>query len=64
MIKDIKFEGVWGKVEAKECFQRQSFLSEIAHYGKSIISDAQQIFVSINNIFLFGRKTGHWAEIV
>ena len=23
--KEIKFEGVWGDLEAKKCFQRQSF---------------------------------------
>ena len=25
IIKESKFEGVWGELEAKNCFQRQSF---------------------------------------
>ena len=25
IAKGIKFEGVWGKLEAKKCFQRKSF---------------------------------------
>ena len=25
IVKEIKFEGVWGKLEAKDYFQRQSF---------------------------------------
>ena len=25
IVKEIKFEGVWGKLEAKKCFQRQPF---------------------------------------
>ena len=25
IVKKIEFEGVWGKLEAKNCFQRQSF---------------------------------------
>ena len=25
ITKEIKFEGIWGKLEAKECFKRQSF---------------------------------------
>ena len=24
-VKEIKFDGVWGKLEAKKCFQRQTF---------------------------------------
>ena len=24
IVKEIKFEGIWGKLEAKKCFQRQS----------------------------------------
>ena len=23
MVKEIKFEGIWGELEAKTCFQRQ-----------------------------------------
>ena len=23
IVKEIKFEGVWGKLKAKNCFQRQ-----------------------------------------
>ena len=25
IVKEIKFEGVWGELEAQKCFQRQSF---------------------------------------
>ena len=25
IVKEIKFEGVWGDLESKKCFQRQSF---------------------------------------
>ena len=25
IVKEIKFEGVWGKLEAKKCFERQPF---------------------------------------
>ena len=25
IFKEIRFDGVWGKLEAKKCFQRQSF---------------------------------------
>ena len=25
IVKEIKFKGVWGELEAKYCFQRQSF---------------------------------------
>ena len=29
MVKQIKFEGVWGKLEARNCFQRQSFTEHL-----------------------------------
>ena len=25
IVKEVMFEGVWGEVESKKCFQRQSF---------------------------------------
>ena len=25
IVKEIRFVGVWGELEAKKCFQRQSF---------------------------------------
>ena len=46
IVKEIKFEGVWGKLESKIGFQRQSVskylrltlvFTEIAYYGKNLI---------------------------
>ena len=25
IVEEVKFEGIWGQLEAKNCFQRQSF---------------------------------------
>ena len=59
IFKEIKFEGVWGELESKKCFQRQSFTKyltltlvscEILHHGNSLISVFQELFVSINKI--------------
>ena len=43
IANEIKFEGIWGELEPKNCLQRRSFIkhlrltlvpSEIARYGK------------------------------
>ena len=59
IVKQIKFEGVWGKLVARTCFKKQSFtrylrdtwdtlkfLCKIAHCGKGSISVLQEIFGS------------------
>ena len=65
IVKEIKFEGVWGELEAKKCFQRQSFPKywrqtlfwhKIAKYKKVLISMFRQLFASINKIFILGRR--------
>ena len=59
IVKQIKFEEVWGNSEARNCFQKQSFTKylrqtivscEIAHYGKSSISVFQEISTSTDKI--------------
>ena len=59
IVKEIKFERVWGELEVKKYFQRQSFikyfrltLCEIANYEKSLISVFEEFFASINKIFI------------
>ena len=61
IVKEIKSEGVWGKLKAKNSFYRQPFTKylrltqipcEIALYGKSLISVFQEVFASINKVFI------------
>ena len=62
VVNEIKFEGVLGKLEAKTCFQKQSFtkylrqtlviLCEITKYEKVFFSIFQQVFASINKLLL------------
>ena len=61
IVKEIKFEEVWGKLKSKKGFQIQSFTKylrltlvflEIVHYGKSLTSVFQECFDSINGIFI------------
>ena len=67
IAKGIKFEGVWGKLEAKKCFQRKSFTKCLrltlvfvrkVHYGKNLISVFQGFLPSIDKISIFA---GDWA---
>ena len=60
IVKEIKFEEVWGEFEAKKCFQRHSFTKyfrltlvscKIVHYGKSLISVFKEFFASIDVLF-------------
>ena len=56
IVMQIKFEGVWGELEAKSFFQRQLFTKylrfEIANCGKSSINILQEIFASTYKIFI------------
>ena len=54
IVKEISFVGVQGELEAKSCFQRQSFTKylrlTLANYGKSLISVFQVFCTSINEV--------------
>ena len=65
VVKEIKFEGVWAGLEAKKCFQRQSFTKylrlilvscEIAHYGKSLNSIFQKFFLVLTRFSFWQEK--------
>ena len=66
IVKEIKFEGVWGELEAKRCLQRQSFTKylrlwfscEIMHYGKSLISVFEEFFANIKKILILAGRLG------
>ena len=32
IVNEIKFEGVWDKIEAKNCFHRQSFTKDLRQH--------------------------------
>ena len=73
LSKKIKFEGAWGELETKNCFQRQprpknlrknSFSCEITQYRRGSISIFMESFASIGEIFFFGWRTGYWAIII
>ena len=66
IVKKIKFEGVWDKLESKKGLQRQSvtkylrltlkFSCEIAHYWKSFIAIFRDFFASINKISILAGE--------
>ena len=66
IVKQIKFEIVRGELEARKCFQRESFtkyfrlifdfLYEIAHYGKNLIPAYEEFLCSINKTFILARR--------
>ena len=67
IVKEIKFEGIWDNLESKKCFQSQSFTkylrltlfsSEIANYLKSLMSNFQELFASINKTFILAEGLG------
>ena len=67
IIKKIKFEGVWGKLEAKKCFQRQPFTKYLrltlvsmwnSAHGKSLISVFQKFLASIDKVFILAGGLG------
>ena len=65
-VKQIKFEGVWGKLEAKYCFQRQSWLKHMRQplelvwnsAMKSSISIFEHFLACIDKIFILGGRLG------
>ena len=67
IVNETKFHGIWGELEAKNCFQRQSF----AKYLKQTLSFMwsskvresfnlyfSSVFFSINKIFILGGRLG------
>ena len=66
IIKEIKFEGVWGKFEAKNCFQRQPFTKYLRLIVLSMWNSALwekfnfcfQEFASIDKIFILAGGMG------
>ena len=67
IVKEIKFEGVWGELESRRGFQAQSvsrylgltlvFSCGIAHSGGGLIS-VQECFASVNKMFILVRGLG------
>ena len=61
IVKEIKFEGVWGELESRRGFQTQSvsrylgltlvFSGEVAYSGGGLISD-QGFFASVSKMFM------------
>ena len=57
-VQQINFEGVWGKSEAKDSIQRQSWTNsacEIVQYGKIVTAVFQQFSASIKKTFSLGK---------
>ena len=68
-VKKIKLEGVWGELEARSCFQRQSFTKYLRQplIFMFSISVFQGIFTSTDKIFiLVGRlsSTQYFYEVL
>ena len=53
IVKEIRFEGIWGELESNKSLQRQS---GIVHYGKSLISVFQTFLAGINKIFILAGR--------
>ena len=55
IVKQIKFEVVWGELEGiiGKIFEK-NFLFVIVHYGKNSISFFQKIFTSTDKILFWG----------
>ena len=64
IVKEINGEGVWGDLEAKNCFQRQSFTKylrlTLAFMRNSALREKflRKFFDSINKIFILAGKLG------
>ena len=67
IINKVKFQGVWGELEAKNSFQRQSFTKCLrqtlvfmwnSKIRESFISIFPQFFAGINKIFILGGRLG------
>ena len=66
IIKRFKFEGVWGKVETKSCFDRQSqtkYLKQSLNFMWNSAQLESSLFDQYWQNFPFGSKTGHLAII-
>ena len=51
IVKEIKFEGVWGELESKKCLQRQTFIElsyEFKLIGRILLSEKFQVDI-LNN---------------
>ena len=69
-VEKIKFEEVWGELESRKRFQRQSFIKysrltlvfiwNSAHYGKSLLPVFWDFFAINNQIFNFQRALGYY----
>ena len=58
-VKEVMFEGVWGKLEAKKCFQCQSFTKYLRLTLVFMWNSAlQEFFASINNVFILAGRLG------
>ena len=66
IIKEIKFEGVWSKLEAKKCFQRQSFTNYLRltqnFMRNSVLREKfnffSKVFASIDKTLLLAGRLG------
>ena len=67
MVKEIKFEGVWGRVRSKKCFQRQPFTIYLrltlvfmwnSIVGNGLISVFQEFFASIKKMLILAGRLG------
>ena len=61
IVKRIMFEGVWGKLKQKSVPRdnhSQKISSGIADYGKSLISVFQEVFASLENVFILAGTLG------
>ena len=57
VAKEIKFEGVWGKLESKKMFKRQT-LTKYLRLTLVLISIFQEPFAKIDKTFLWQK---HWV---
>ena len=67
IVKEIKVEEVWIKLEAKNCFQRQSFTKDLSltlvfmrnsALRSSLISAFKEFYANINKVFLLAGRLG------
>ena len=71
-VKQIKFEGVWGRLESKNCcrqnhsqntWDKLHFLSKTEHYRKSSIYFFQRFLANTDKKIHFGRETVCWHSL-
>ena len=59
IVNEIKFEGVWGKLEAQKSFHRhRMFETNSSFYVKDLIFVLQEIFTNAGKIFVLGERLG------